>query len=416
MKVLQVGNSDIIAPGFNGAELKEQLIKNGIYSQHCVWEKGSDNKDTWELICDSKFKRKVGFFVKHIEQYLSVQSILSPFPWKLLFDKRFQSSNIIHYQLIHTGYFNILSLPLLTHAKPSIWTLHDPWALTGHCLHPSFCHCDKWKTGCEKCPDLKTTMAIKKDNTALMWKIKKHIYNMSKIDIVVASKWMFNKAKQSPLLSNFKVHHIPFGLNLNIFRPMDKELAQKEMGVEPGSIVIAFRATTSEFKGLNFIKKALHSLNTNKPVCLLTFDMRGLVDEFRGKYQIIELGWVKDYETTVAAYNACDIFLMPSVAETFGMMAIEAMACGKSVIIFEQTALMEVTGAPYGAISVLPGDSEALKTEIENLINNEDKRIKLGDKALKLVKENYNIDTMVKKHIELYEEVVQKRKKEFRLL
>lgn len=410
MNILQFGNNNAIARGFNGAELKRQLLKQGLDAQHCVWEKASDDENTWQLIENSEFKKFIKFFAKHMEKNLSVQSLFYPFSWKLLFDKRFQKADIVHYQLIHTGFFSLLSLPALTFIKPSVWTLHDPWALTGHCVYPDYCQCEKWKTGCGKCVNLKTSISMDKDNTAFMWKIKKFIYKLSKIDIILASRWMFNKAKESPLLSGCRLHHIPFGLDLDLFRPENKEEAKRKMGVLPGRFVIGFRATDNEYKGLNYIKEALHRLNTRQKICLLTTDMRGLMDEFRGKYQIIDLGWIKDYKPLITAYNSCDLFITPSTAEAFGMMAMEAMACGKPLIIFEGTSLPEVTFAPEGAISVPMGDTEALKSEIEDLINNKNKRERLGEQALILAKEHYNIDTMVQRHIDLYKEVIKQRK------
>ena len=407
MKILQVGHSDLIGRRFNGYDLNKFLRANKIQCQNCVHSKLSDDNSTWQLY-SIKNKKYVDFLNKYIEKKISLQSILTPWAFKLLFDKRFTSSDLIHYHVIHGGYFNIASLPFLTNLKPSIWTLHDPWAMTGHCVHPY--DCNNWITGCGRCPDLNTDFAINNDLTALMWNIKKCIYYKSQIDIVVASKWMLNKTEQSPLLSKFKIHYIPFGLDLQVFRPLDSETAKKELGVIPGSIVISFRATSSKYKGAAFIKHCLKYLKTDKPICLLTFNERGLMDEFRGKYQIIDLGWVNDEELIVKAFNATDIFLMPSTAEAFGMMAMEAMACGKPVITFDGTSLSEVIMHPKGGISVPQGDGNALLVALEELINNQDMRLKLGESALKLAKEHYNIVNYVNKHIEVYSDVISRRK------
>src|SRR5687767_3257321 len=211
MKILAVGNTDLIGNRFNGHDLHKSFLKKGIQSEHCVWDKQSDEPNTWQL-SKGNIKRAVNFFLHYIDPKISLQSLLIPLSYKLLFDKRFRSSDIVHYHLIHTGYFSIASLPFLTRMKPSVWTLHDPWAMTGHCIYPY--DCDRWKTGCGKCPYLGTQFAMAKDRTALMWKIKKMIYHRSKIDIVVASKWMLSMAERSPLLSKFRLHYIPFGIDL----------------------------------------------------------------------------------------------------------------------------------------------------------------------------------------------------------
>jgi glycosyltransferase involved in cell wall biosynthesis len=409
MKILQLGNIDTEGARFNGADLHRQLLKRGIDSQLCVWEKRTDDNKTWQLV-DFRRRKVIHRAFKNIEKRLSVQSVCYPFAFSLPFDERFRSVDIVHYHLIHTGYFSLASLPLLSRLKPSVWTIHDPWAITGHCIHPY--DCEKWRSGCGECPRLETHIAMKKDRTAFMWKTKRMAYRASHIDVVVASKWMFNMIRQSPLLTGSRLHLVPFGLDLNVFRPSDTQKAKRQLGVFPGSVVITFRATDIEYKGLSFIKECLHRLKTDHPICLLTFNDRGLVDEFRGRYQIIDLGWVHDESLAATAYNATDIFLMPSTAEAFGMMAIEAMACGKPVIVFDGTALADVTFAPQGGLAVPYRDTDALLRAMERLVNKPEERLQLGRNALDLARQHYDLRSYVDKMVDLYRDVISRRRAE----
>jgi glycosyltransferase involved in cell wall biosynthesis len=102
--------------------------------------------------------------------------------------------------------------------------------------------------------------------------------------------------------------------------------------------------------------------------------------------------------------------LMPSAAEAFGMMAMEAMACGKPVITTEGTSLPEVIFAPFGGISVPKGDSNAMKAAIEQLIENPERRFRLGARALELANKHYKFTTHAEKMLELYEDVILRRK------
>lgn len=410
MRILQVGNTDTVGGRFNGADLHKQLLKLGAKSQLCVWDKKTKDNGTWQLTNFGGY-RFINQIAGMLEKKLSVQSVLYPFSWKLKFDKRFHSADIVHYHLIHTGFFSLSSLSTLSRLKPSVWTLHDPWAMTGHCIYPY--KCEKWKTGCGDCPNLDTPISMLKDHTALMWKIKKWAYKNADIDIIVASKWMLNMAKQSPLLSKFRLHHIPFGLDLNLFHPMDTEKAKSALGVKPGSIVLAFRTTSNEFKGLFFIKECLRKLKSRQPICLITLSEKGLLDEFRSTYQIIDLGWVAD-DILPIVYNACDIYLMPSTAEAFGVAAIEAMACGKPVIAFDGTSLPEVIFAPKGGIVVPQGDVESLMHAIESLIEDSQARQEIGDSALELVRNNYNLEIFMERIMELYREVIKRREDEYK--
>jgi glycosyltransferase involved in cell wall biosynthesis len=100
---------------------------------------------------------------------------------------------------------------------------------------------------------------------------------------------------------------------------------------------------------------------------------------------------------------------MPSTAEAFGLMAIEAMACGKPVIVFEGTALPEVIFAPKGGIAVPQGDVDALVFVIEDLVINPKKRQEIGNLAYNIAKENYDRDIFIDRIIALYRQIIESR-------
>lgn len=407
MRVLQVGYTDLVGTRFNGRDLCRGLRERGVEAQHCVWVKESDDPGTWQL-SGNRYRSLVNDLVfKSLERRLSVESLLFPYAWKLAFDRRFRAADIVHYHLIHRDFFSLPSLPVLTRMRPSVWTLHDPWAMTGHCLYPL--GCGRWETGCGECPQLDSPVPMRVDRTAFMWKAKRRIYEASRIDVVVASRWMYDMASRSPLLASARLHHIPFGIDLEVFRPGDPEAAKRSLGVMPGSVVICFRAVASEFKGLRYIMETLRRLRAERPVCLLTFNERGLVDEFRGRFQIVELGWVNDESLVAEAYNAADVFLMPSTAEAFGMMAIEAMACGKPVVAFDGTSLPGVLFAPEGGMMVPQGDVTALTAALERLLRDGSERSRLGQRALAIARAHYDVRDHVDRVLELYRDVLSRR-------
>lgn len=406
MKILQFGNTDLVGKRFNGHSLHKYFLKLRIDSSQLVWKKDSDDRETFEFI-NIFGKRIINSILIRLERYLSLQSLISPFPLAILFNKRFRDADVVHYHLIHTGFFNLLALPILTRIKPSVWTLHDPWAMTGHCIHP-LNGCMRWKTGCGKCPDLKIPLKISFDNTGFIWRVKKFVYSKSRFHLIVASKWMLDMVRESPLMVNFSVSQIPLGVDLSIFRRTDPILAKNKLGIDSQALVLSFRAVESEFKGLNHIKESLRSLRTDKKICLLTFNEVGLMDEFKDKFQVIDLGWVDDEQLLAEAYNAADIFLMPSIAEAFGMMAVEAMACGKPIIVFDKTALSEVTFSPKGAIAVPQGDSQSLRVALERLINDPIERERLGECAETIAIQNYSFDVHANRVLQLYKKILNK--------
>ena len=126
-----------------------------------------------------------------------------------------------------------------------------------------------------------------------------------------------------------------------------------------------------------------------------------MLDEVKEKYRIIDLGIIKDKEM-ITAMNACDIFLMPSIAESFGLMAIEAMACSKPVVVFNNSALPSVTHAPECGYLVNNLDSDDLAKAIKKLVEDKEERKKRGKLAKKIVEKEYTEEEYYKIIINLY--------------
>lgn len=72
-------------------------------------------------------------------------------------------------------------------------------------------------------------------------------------------------------------------------------------------------------------------------------------------------------------YNSCDIFVLPSLQEGFGMVMAEAMACGKPVIATNTSAIPEVLGD--AGLTVPPRDSRALSEAVITLLKDKGKNI-----------------------------------------
>jgi len=415
MKILQMSYNNLIGGRFNGRELNRHFRALGHAAQQCVWQKEDADPHVWRL-CDSVDSLLPGArdWANHAidlaEGVLSVNSLLYPWVAQLLFDRRFRESDVVHYHLLSNGYFGLFLLPRLTAMKPSVLTLHDPWMLTGHCVHPY--DCQRWKEGCGNCPDLASHYRLHRDTTRFLFRTKRRMLAKSRLDVVVASRFMLEMVQNSPIFENHRVHHIPFGVDAGIFRRLDAATVRNKHGIGEGEFVIAFRGTESEFKGLPHIRKALRRLVQERhraPVTLLTVEGRGLLEEFRRSFKVVELGIVRDDTVMAEFYNCADLFLMPSAAEAFGMMAIEAMSCGTPVIVFEGTALPGVVFAPQAGVAVPKGDADALFHAIVRLMRDTQERRALGEEAARRAREHYRFDDHAAKVLALYEEVIAAR-------
>ena len=405
MKVVQINSSDLIGSRFNGFDVRDLLSVEGIDSHHLVWNKLSDSGSS-TLFFDLPGSRHFVKALGRLERVMSMHSRLQVNSFGLPFHRAFRDADVAHYHIIHDGYFGLGALPMLSRLKPTIWTWHDPWPLTGHCIYPLACK--RWETGCGECPRLDLPFSMRRDRTAQNFQWKQRLFRKMDVDIVVASDHMRRMVEVSPIGAEKRVHLIPFGIDLKKFKPGESDAARSRLGVLPKRVVIGLRAFAgSPFKGFEYVVEALRQLGRLAiPITLLTTHDRGQLNEFIGTHQVIDLGWTNDERVILDTFKAADFFLMPSTAEAFGMMAIEAMACGKPVIVFEGTSLPDVTHAPDVGVSVPMGNVDALVDTMKRLIENVDEREYRGAAGRRVAEAYYGDELFAKRLANLYRSVV----------
>jgi glycosyltransferase involved in cell wall biosynthesis len=409
MNVLQITLRDLIGQRFNGYGLHRSLLEHGHDSEMLVVFKRTGDPRVHGYSRLGEFLERSLYASERVS---SLQALLSPFALSFPLRKCFRKADLVHWQLTYPHYISVPLMPFVSRMRPTVWTLHDPWAMTGHCVHPV--ECERWKTGCGKCPDLSRTFTIWFDTTAMGWKAKQQAYRRSSITLVVASPWMKRRVAASPLLASLPCHLIPFGLDLEMWRTRDRAACRARLGIPPEARVLAFRMPAGHrqrnIKGVPWLIEALHRLPVDRPTYLVVFEERGALADLGDKFRIIETGWLNDESQLADALSAADVFLMPSKAESFGMMALEAMACGTPVITSADTAVADTVRAPEGGIAVPHGDAEALASAISLMLAQDDARNRMGAAGRAIVEAEYSYDRYVTRHLELYESLIDSRR------
>ena len=394
MKILQLNNCDLPGRVFNGFDLHLALIERNIDASQLVIEKYSDVETVIELGADVFEREKIVY----LEEKHCVKNVLFPYAGKLLQKVKNENYDIIHFHFPYHNMFSLLDYPKIMNEN-SVWTIHDLWMLTGNCTHPL--DCNKWKTGCKECSKYDDAyFPMKLDNTEFMWNLKKDVYSKINPHIVVASKYMERFIKESPLTSHFtNIHYIPFGIEISDFEKKENE-----------KVVIGFRAEDAYIKGTQFLFKALEELvEYSKDIEIQCVGRGEVSEEIKNRFEVKSYGWISDREKMMEIMRGWDIFVMPSLAESFGLMAIEAMSCKCAVVCFKDTAVSDVVGAPECAVAAEYADSNDLANELKFLIKDKVKRNCFQTKGYEFVKKEYQFEDYVKNHIKLYEEITGKK-------
>ncbi len=414
MNVVHVSETDLVGGRFNGYSMQQGVDPAECTFGMAVWSKKSDNPAVHALRPPrAGILRKPRAVLQLMDRGFGLEGLTGLGSLAYPLRSFFRQADVVHLQLLHNGaYFSILALPLLARAKPIVWTIHDSWAFTGMCVYPF--DCERWLTGCRgRCPHPRGRGITRQWIPAVHWWVKRATYRHSPLSLVVASEFMRERVARSPLLGHLPCHLIPFGVDLQLFSPRPRAEARAALGLvglREGEHVLAFRGNppkVDQYKGIAWLREALELYEPPVPTTLLIMQDASGFWPLSKKYRIVDLGWA-DGEVLANALSAADLFLMPSVQEAFGLMAVEAMACGTPVVVFEGTSLPEVIGAPDGGGTVVPmKDSRALASEIARLLADDETREALGRRAREIAEREYAHSLYVRRHLDLYRSLLE---------
>lgn len=271
------------------------------------------------------------------------------------------SPDIIHLHNLHGSYINIpiLFRYIRKNQIPVVWTLHDCWSFTAICSHFSMEKCEKWITGCNKCPQRKTLSLSLTDNTSIVWKFKKYYFTSFKnITFVTPSNWMKNLINQS-FFKDYPVVTINNGIDLNLFKPTSSDFITK-YNLKDKYIVLGVAFEWNYKKGLDVFIKLANILPDKYKIVLV-----GVKEEIISQLplNILCIKKTNNQSELAKIYTAADVFVNPTREETLGLVNIEALACGTPVVTFYTGGSPECIDNTCGS-AVNIDDIDTLTTEI----------------------------------------------------
>lgn len=410
MRVLHIHISDDIhsAGGIAVAyRLHLALKKAGVGSKILCGRKTTNSPDTVEI----PRSRKLESQLRKVTSRLGLNDIHAISSFGIGKNEVYLSADILHIQGIHSNFFSYLALPWLTRTKPAVFTLHDLWALTGHCAISY--DCDRWEIGCGKCPYPDAIPSIRRDNTRLEWKLKDWVYSRSNLTIVTPSSRLTEQARQS-MLNRFPIHHIPHGIDAETYQPIDPDQCHSLLGVTPGKKVLMFAAPNMNhfWKGGDLLLKALQSLPESlkaATVLLLLGNGGEAIAETAG-IQTLHLGYVSNDRLKAVAYSAADLFVSPTRAEAFGLVLLESIACGTPVVSFRVGGVPDLVRPGITGYLAEPENAKDLCDGIIQLLEDESLRNYMSQQCRVIALREYPLELQVQRHIDLYRQILQTKR------
>ena len=390
--------------------LIEALNQNNINSELIVNQKITDCKyvkPQFKNIFELYFHKVKKILSIYIKKFLGAENMykdsISFFPSKL--HKKINNSNadVVNLHWICNEMISIKEIKKIN--KPIVWTLVDMWPFSGvtHYTENNF-----YKFSNKKYDE-------KKKFNIQNWVLNKKIKYFNKnITIICISKWLEKLTKESHIFKNNKIYTIPCTIDVNDWKPSDKETAKKILNFDGNKkyfLFSAFNGINDKRKGFDLMLKALAKLHMNKNnfVIVVLGNTEGLnkINEFyKLDFKIFNQNFNNDKNLLKTIYSACDILIMPSRLEAFGQVALEAGSCALPCVSFKNTGAEDIIDHNDDGYLAEYLNVEDLTKGI-NLLNEESVNIKMSKNIRKKVVKEFSYENVSKKYKNIYESLIE---------
>lgn len=342
MNVLYFCFSDINGGAAKGAyRLHKGLQEASINSTMLVKKKSSQDNSVIEYNTSlSTAKKKFNKFItKHYPSfYKSINDFASLNLTYTDIHKTINNSNvdvvILHWIGLDT--INIKELGKIN--KPIIWRLADMWAIDGGTHYN------------EKQGPITYNRPKKllDDMQGFLWNRKKRYLSNKNFTIVCGSKWLANRVKESPIYKNSNILDIASGIDIDKFKPYDKNKSKKLFGIDTNTKIILFGADTGvedTRKGFDLLTSALKHLNKyyfSQNIKLVMFGTKEKYETSFEGFSTLSVGYINSEEELAKLYSAADVMVVPSRMDNLPFTAIEAITCGTPTVGFNIGGVPEI--------------------------------------------------------------------------
>ncbi|MBQ9239182.1 MAG: glycosyltransferase [Treponema sp.] len=286
--------------------------------------------------------------------------------------------------------------------KPIVWTMHDSWPCCGAEHYQNILENDtRWRDGYYSHNKPATTKGP--DICRKVWKQKKKYLIGKNIVFVAPSNWEHDVLKSSSLFHHCTCHVIPNVIDHAVFFPCDKKLIRDLLEIPKGKRVLGFGAAENlddlrNRKGSYYLLDALQKLHDAERYFLVVFGPASGTFTERIQLPYFASGYVASPELLSLLYNACDVFICPSLIENLPTTCLEAVCCGVPVVAFNVGGTADIIEHKKNGYLAEPYDTDDLANGIEYCITHKGA---LSKQCIEKAHRDFDTDSTVKKMIQV---------------
>src|SRR5213076_3217092 len=125
--------------------------------------------------------------------------------------------------------------------------------------------------------------------------------------------------------------------------------------------------------------------------------------ELKGGHRHVHAGRISDDRLLAMAYSAADVFVIPSLQESFGQTVIESLACGTPVVGFASGGIPDMVRPGQTGWLAATGDTAALRDAINTALRDDATRNAMAQHCRRVAIEEYSIEVQASAYLKLYE-------------
>lgn len=293
--------------------------------------------------------------------------------------------------------------------KPIVWTLHDSWPCCGAEHHQNLLENDKrYQTGYFRNNKPKTT--IGPDICRKVWN-KKRKYLMNKnITFIAPSKWEQDTLKSSYLFKDKECFCIPNIIDHEIFYQKNSNQIRAMYNIPLNKKILGFGAACDindpkAVKGSYYLFEMLKKLKNPELYYLVIFGPTNSVFAQNINIPFLSTGYIENTTILSTIYNACDIFICPSIVENLPYTCLESICCGVPVVAFDVGGNSDIIEHKVNGYLAKPYDTQELANGVNYCLDN---RKELSENCLLKAKKDFDTEKTIDKYIQTYESVMRK--------
>lgn len=384
LRVDLISTSDFGGAGIAARRLAAALDK--IPTQIRFLKSEGNLRNDWEKVVPKKPVSLVRLILNRVfKKKGSTHSIPGNYE-KLSFNEtQYTVENWVNGHLVHLHWisdFVDLQKFLAKVSTPVVWTLHDMNPFKGIFHYQN---------------DENSNQHLKEINRKVFLE-KKKAYSKFKnpIHIVTPSEWLKEQSEQSELLKDYPHTVIYNCVPLEIFFPIQKELASEVLGLNPSKkrLLVISQSLENKRKGGNLLIELCNRLSQTDIEIVAV----GRENEKLEQCGVNQLGEIRDERLLNIVYNACDFTLLTSLEDNLPNTMVESIACGIPILGFPIGGVKEVVGKFEAGQLAEETKASAMFDAIQKAFKN-----KGSYPHLRAVAEReFNPEIQAKKHQDLY--------------